>query len=132
MPVGGTQELDVELIAVGQNRKAIKIPRGNMVGSRSLQVGGVEEAKLSVPGGKVDVSSVGPTRGLIGQPGDEVNWSWGVTPKETGTYMLDLVITTYQGSSDNPLFVINPPIRIKLVVTNTFLHRLDSAKVFYS
>jgi hypothetical protein len=38
-----------------------------------------------------------------------------------------LVAITYQGTSDNPLFVVNPPIYIQLSVTNTFGHRVKGA-----
>jgi hypothetical protein len=92
--------------------------------------GGVEEAKLSVRGGGVDISPVGPTRGLIGQPGDKVDWVWDITPKEPGEHTFDLVIVTYKGSSDNPLFIVNPPINIKLDVTETWSHRISSAKAW--
>jgi hypothetical protein len=126
MPVEDTQELEVELIAIGQNAAAVRIPEGRVVGSRSFKVGGVEEAKLSVSGGGVDIAPVSPARATIGQPGDSVTWRWDLTPKEPGDYTLKLEVITYQGTSDRPLAYINPPVRIGLSVTNTLSHRIKT------
>jgi hypothetical protein len=128
MSVDNTQELDVTLIAVGQNPSAVSIPPGNVIGSRSLRVGGVEGATLSVRGGGVQISPVGPDRRLIGQPGDTADWTWDITPMQPGEYTLELVVVTYQGTSDNPLSVVDPPIPITLNVTDTWSHRLNSVK----
>jgi hypothetical protein len=127
MPVDNTQELDVTLIAVGQNGD-VPIPPFNVIGSRSLQVGGVEDATLSDRGGGVQISPVGSTRRLIGQPGDTAHWAWDITPMQPGEYTLELVVVTYQGTTDNPLSIINPPVDIALNVTDTWSHRLDSVK----
>ena len=129
MPVDSTQELHVTLIALGQNPAAVEVPPGKVVGSRSLQVGGVEEAALSVLGGGADISAVGPTRGLIGKPGDVVSWTWDIKPKEPREYKLDLVVITYQATSSNPLFVVNPPIQIELKVNNTLSHQISSLRL---
>jgi hypothetical protein len=128
MPVDNTQLLEVQLIAVGQDPSAVRIPYGHIVGSRSLRVGGVEDATLSARGGGVQISSVGPTRRLIGQPGDMVSWTWEITPMQPGMYTLELVVVTYQGESDNPLSIVNPPIPITLNVTDTLSHRVNSVK----
>jgi len=128
MAVGDTRELDVTLIAIGQKPGETHIPVGNVIGSRSLRVGGVEGATLSVGGGGAQISPVGPTRGLIGQPGDRVDWTWNISPSEPGEYTLELVVVTYQGTSDNPLSVVNPPVPITLKVTDTWSHRLNELK----
>jgi hypothetical protein len=126
--VGDTTELDVTLIAVGKNPGQVFILPGKVIGSRSLQVGGVEGATLAARGGGMKISQVGPARGLIGQPGDSVSWIWNITPDEPGDYILELVVVTYQGSSDNPLSVVNPPVQIALDVTDTWSHRISSLK----
>lgn len=126
MPVEETRVFQARLIAVGERPTAVRIPPGNIVGSRSLQVGGVEEAQLSARGGGVDIAPIGPTRRLIGRPGDKADWTWDITPKEPKDYTLELVVVTYQGEGDNPLYIINPPIEIKLSVTNTWGHRIKS------
>ena len=128
MPVDNTQLLEVQLTAVGQDPDAAHIPYGRIVGSRSLRVGGVEDATLSVRGGGVQISSVGPTRRLIGRPGDTVGWAWYITPMQPGMHTLELVVVTYQGESDNPLSIVNPPISITLNVTDTLSHRVNSVK----
>jgi len=124
--VEDTRRFDVTLFAVGQNAEGFEIPEGYVVGSRSLRVGGVEEAKLSSASDKLAISAVGSTRRLLGQIGDKAEWTWDITPKEPGEYKLDLVIMTYQGTTDNPLYVINPPISVNLTVTNTWSHRFKS------
>jgi hypothetical protein len=128
MAVGSTLELSVTLTGTGQNPGQVVIPHGNVIGSRSLRVGGVEGATLSARGSGIQISPVGPTRGLIGQPGDSVYWYWDITPSEPGDYILQLVVVTYLGTSDNPLSVVNPPVPIALNVTDTWSHRLDSVK----
>lgn len=119
MRVGEVQQVYARLSAIGKNSPALKVPRGNVVGSRSLRVGGVEEANLSVGGDGVDVSSVGTARRTIGRPGDQALWTWTVSPGKPGDYVLDLVVTTYQGKSDNPISIVSPPIQIGLHVTAT-------------
>lgn len=126
MPVEETRAFQATLIAVGNKPTSVRIPRGNVVGSRSLQVGGVQEAKLSARGGGVDIALAGPPRRLIARPGDRAVWAWNITPKEPKDYTLELVVITYQGTGDNPLDIINPPIEIELTVTNTWWHRIKS------
>jgi hypothetical protein len=130
MPVDSTQEMHVTLVAIGENPAAVKVAPGEVVGSRSMQVGGIEEARLSARGGGADISAVGPTRGLIGEPGDKLSWTWDITPKEPREYELELVVITYQGTSNNPLSVVNPPIKIDLEVNNTFSHWISSMKAW--
>jgi hypothetical protein len=130
IPVEDTRQFRVTLVAVVEGTEFPRIPPGDVVGSRELQVGGVEEAKLSGPPGKVDISPVGSTRRLIGQVGDQATWAWNITPKQPGDYTLDLVITTYQGTTENPLYIINPPIPIDLSVRNTWPHFLNAMKAW--
>jgi hypothetical protein len=121
MAVDATRQLTVTLTAVGRDSPPVSTADGAIVGSRSLRVGGREEAVLSARGG-VDISAVGPVTGLIGQPGDHVNWTWDITPRQPGTHTLDLVVITYQGTTDNPLETLNPPVQISLRVGNTVSH----------
>ena len=130
MPVDSTQEVHVTLVAVGEDPAAVEVAPGEVVGSRSMRVGGVEEARLSARGGGADISAVGPTRGLIGEPGDKLSWTWDITPKEPRKYELELVVITYQGTSNSPLSVVNPPIEIRLEVNNTFSHQISSMKAW--
>jgi hypothetical protein len=74
----------------------------------------------------VTISPVGPTQREIGKPGDRVSWSWNITPKEPGDYILDLIVMTYHEKTDNPLYVLDPPIEIDISVTNTWSHRFKS------
>jgi hypothetical protein len=121
MSVEDTRQYRVDLTAVGERGDTAGVPDG----SRSLQVGGVEEAKLSVVGeaDRVDISPVGSTRGLIGRPGDKLGWTWDITPKEPGDYTLRLVVITYQGNTDNPLSTMSPPVEIKINVSSTWSYR---------
>jgi hypothetical protein len=130
IPVEDTRQFRVTLVAVVEGTEFPSIPPGEVVGSRELQVGGVEEAKLSGPPGKVDISPVGSTRRLIGQVGDQATWAWNITPKQPGDYTLDLVITTYQGTTENPLYIINPPIPIDLSVRNTWSYFFNAMKAW--
>jgi hypothetical protein len=120
--VDATRQFTVTLTAIGRGSPAVSTAAGAVVGSRSLRVGGREEAVLSARGGGVDISAVGPVTGLIGQPGDHVNWTWDITPRQPGTHTLDLVVITYQGTTDNPLETLNPPVQIPLRVGNTVSH----------
>ncbi|MCU7825121.1 hypothetical protein [Kitasatospora sp. DSM 101779] len=124
--VGTDEELKVTLIATGNNPVA-RFPDSLIVGSRELKVGGTEEAILSTRD-KIDIPPIGPTKGLIGQPGDRVEWRWTITPREAGNSILNLTIVTYQGSTSNPLFATNPPIEIKITAKNTWKNRLAELK----
>src|SRR5262249_15751294 len=64
----------------------------------------------------VEISSIGSPRRLIGQPGDKARWTWTIAPTKPGKYTLDLVVTTYQARSNNPISIVNPPIEINLQV----------------
>jgi hypothetical protein len=127
MAVESTKQFRVKLIAVGQNSAAVKIPKGKVVGSRSLKVGGVEQASLSNSGGGVSISPVGPTRVTIAEPGDSVTWTWDITAEQPGDYTLNLVVITYQGTSDRVLTYINRPVPINLKVRDTWSHRAKSS-----
>ena len=120
--VDATRQLMVTLTATGRDSPPVSTADGAIVGSRSLRVGGREEAILSAQGGGVDISAVGPVTGLIGQPGDRVHWIWDITPRQPGTHTLDLVVITYQGTTDNPLETLNPPVQIPVQVGNTVSH----------
>jgi hypothetical protein len=130
MDVGDNERLVVTLTAVGQRPGAVVLPRGELVGSRDLQVGGVEEATLTVAGAhdRVAVTPVGPSKGLIGRPGDRLHWQWDLVPKEPGTYTLELVVVTFRGTSDTPLATVNPPIDITLHVADTWKHRFTAIR----
>ncbi|NUK32521.1 hypothetical protein HRW16_19350 [Streptomyces lunaelactis] len=123
-------EVEVELIAVGSDFDAAPVPEGRIVGSRKLLVGGVEEARLSCRTKDVEISAIGPAKGLIGRIGDSVTWRWAITPKKAGKHTLDLVIVTYQGNTNNPLHAVNPPIKIEVEAKQTLKSRVNSARVW--
>lgn len=119
--VGSTEMLEAWLRADSSQHE--QVPLGQIQTKYELRVGGVEGATLSAPGGGVAITPVGPTTGLIGKPGDKVEWSWSLKSAQPGTHPLDLVVVTYQGETSNPLYTLKPPLVINLVVTDTLAHR---------
>jgi hypothetical protein len=123
--VGSIEALHAWLYAYSS--QSFRVPLGQIQTKYELRVGGVEGATLSAPQGGVAITAIGPTTGLIGRPGDVVEWSWSLKPAQPGTYPLDLVVVTYQGETSNPLYTLKPPLTINLVVTNTVAHRVAAA-----
>jgi hypothetical protein len=112
---GSTEQFHARLIAL--DRRPLGLRRIMVRYYHQLRVGGVEGATLSAPDGGVAITAIGPTTGLIGKPGDEVDWTWSLKATQPGTYPVDLVVVTYQGETHNPLYTMNPPLTLKLVVT---------------
>jgi hypothetical protein len=123
--VGSSEMLEAWLRA--DSSQSERVPLGQIQTKYELRVGGVEGATLSAPGGGVAITPVGPTTGLIGKPGDKVEWSWSLKAAQPGTYPLDLVVVTYQGETRNPLYTLKPPLVINLVVADTLAHRAAAA-----
>jgi hypothetical protein len=125
--IGAAETFHVWLIAYTHQvpvPKSFIMPRDRY----DLRVGGVEGAALTAASGGVTITAIGPTRGLIGKPKDEVEWSWSLKPGQPGTYVLDLVVVTYQGQTSNPLYTLNPPLVLTLVAKNSFGHRVAAVE----
>jgi hypothetical protein len=125
--IGATEMFHVWLIAYTREApvpKSFIRPRDLY----NLRVGGVEGATLTAASGGVTITAIGPTRGLIGKPNDEVEWSWSLKPTQPGTYVLDLVVVTYQGQTSNPLYTLNPPLVLTLVAKNSFGHSVGAVE----
>ncbi|MFD0378673.1 hypothetical protein [Streptomyces sp. NPDC127112] len=112
--VGDTAEFAVTLAALED-----ELPAEAAVEHRSLLVGGVEGASLEAPDGDVGVELIGSARQVLTR-GAPVEWRWALTPRRPGRHRLDLVVETYQGSSDDVLWRTTPPIKVELNARGTF------------
>lgn len=99
------------------------VPPGQTQPHVTLKVGGLEGATLTATNGSIAITRVGPATGLIAQPGDEVSWTWDLTPQEPGPVVLDLVVVTYLGDTSEPLYTLSPPLVIRLTAGNTIGHQ---------
>jgi hypothetical protein len=124
---GTTEAFHAWLYAVSDGHPMPASDAG-IVSRYKLRVGGVEGASLTAPGEAVAITPIGPTTGLIGKPGDHVEWTWSLKPSQPGTYTLYLVVETYQGETTNPLYTMTPPLTLGLTATNTMGHSAAAAE----
>lgn len=128
-PVGESVTYSIKLTALGEDASRRVNPE-RATETRAFQVGGVEGASLTSASGQVRVVRLADikTRQVIAEPGDTVEWRWGLTASEPGSYDLVLSLTTYQGDSDRALDTLTPPITVRLQIENTWSNRVDSMR----
>ncbi|MGW3118827.1 hypothetical protein ACWDBW_17080 [Streptomyces sp. NPDC001107] len=126
MSVGG--HLTYAVILTARGEKSSRRVAQAALETRVFRVGGWQGAGLSADDPDVKTVLHGPKRHAIAAPGETAQWQWGVSADEPGAYDLALTVITYQGETNRALETLDPPIKIRLKVYNTWSHRFTSMR----
>lgn len=89
---------------------------------RPVHIGGVTSVRLSCTG--IDCTALSSERQNILSASDRAQWAWTLTPHQTGTAHVSLVVTTYDQDTSNVLWE-SPPVEQDIPVTATPSYQIN-------